>query len=110
MAMSMQERKAKQRANPLGYAKSRMTSWKCQGINPITWDEFEARLETQHNECAICHASIDARAALDHDHQSGDSRGVLCSTCNLLLGRVEGGSLDFFLNAAAYLRKWEVQQ
>ena len=108
MAMTMQERKQAQRSRPDGYAKSRRTAWTSQGIDPtFTFQQFEDRIETQHHECAICHRPIDARCALDHSHRTGAARGVLCSNCNLLLGRVEGGSLDFFLNAAAYLRKYE---
>lgn len=108
MAMNMQERKAAQRARPEGYAKSRRVGWKSQGIDPtFTFAEFEIRIEEQHSECAICHCSIDARSPLDHSHVTGNARGVLCGKCNMLLGKVEGGSVDFFLNAAVYLRQYE---
>lgn len=108
MAMTMCERKRAQRLRPDGYAKSRRVDWTSQGIDPnFTFEEFEHRIEIQHHQCAICGHPIDVRSALDHSHRTGAARGILCRNCNLLLGRVEGGSLDFFLNAAAYLRKYE---
>jgi len=108
MCMTGAQRKARQRANPAGYAKSRVVDWKQQGINEFSFVEYEARIEAQHGECPICHCPIDSRAPLDHNHQTGDARGVLCGPCNLLLGKVEGGTVDFFLNAAVYLRTWEL--
>lgn len=109
MAMNMRERKAAQRARPQGYAKSRRTDWTVQGIDKnFSFEDFELKIEEQHQECGICHCSIDARCALDHAHRTGAPRGVLCTKCNMLLGKVESDSVDFFLNAAVYLRKYEL--
>lgn len=107
MAMNATERKRLQRSRPAGYGKSRVVGWKAQGITECTWADYEAKIEAQHGECPICHGKITNRSTLDHSHESGDARGVLCSACNLLLGKVESGGENFFLSAAAYLKQWE---
>lgn len=44
----------------------------------------------QGGRCAICGKQQRARAlALDHDHQTGRIRGLLCMRCNRALGAYE---------------------
>jgi hypothetical protein len=45
-------------------------------------------LEEQDNKCKICKSElIDSNSAhIDHDHVSGKIRGILCSSCNRMLG------------------------
>jgi len=61
----------------------------------LTYDEYLLMLKTQHNLCLICNnpeKDIDKRTGLvralsvDHCHNTGKVRGLLCSTCNLGLG------------------------
>jgi len=51
-------------------------------------DEFDALLAAQDSRCAIC--GTDAPNGhgwhVDHDHESGAARGILCPTCNVGLG------------------------
>lgn len=57
----------------------------------VTLDEFEAKLEAQGGRCGICPRVIAPGNgwALDHDHQNGAFRGVLCMHCNSALGQFE---------------------
>ncbi len=51
----------------------------------LTVREVRARfLARQNGKCAICGA--DGPTHLDHDHQTGEYRGVLCLGCNVGLG------------------------
>lgn len=53
-------------------------------------DLRNAMLSDQAYRCALCGTSLDpAEAALDHCHTSGRVRGVLHTSCNILLGKVE---------------------
>jgi hypothetical protein len=54
----------------------------------ITLDEFEAMLAAQGGGCAVCGRSAPEGTSLhvDHDHDSGVVRGLLCFTCNGALG------------------------
>lgn len=48
-------------------------------------DWYEQRLKEQNYSCAICkkHQShFKKRLAVDHDHKTGEVRGLLCFSCN----------------------------
>jgi hypothetical protein len=60
----------------------------------------------QHCKCLICETSetsvADKEFALDHCHQAGRIRGILCSNCNLGLGGVHD-NLDILEQLREYL-------
>lgn len=50
-------------------------------------EEFEAKKEAQGGGCAICGGeSPRGRLAVDHNHDTGGVRGLLCASCNTGLG------------------------
>lgn len=57
----------------------------------LTLADYDAMLVEQGSCCAICgtgdpgHNS--GRFVVDHDHTTGDVRGLLCCSCNLMLGK-----------------------
>lgn len=57
----------------------------------ITTDEYDRMLERQGGVCAICgNGAADAlrkNLAVDHCHDSGRVRGLLCSNCNIGIGK-----------------------
>jgi Recombination endonuclease VII len=56
----------------------------------ITVAQYAEILEAQGNTCAICKGTNMALPlCVDHDHETGKVRGILCTNCNLLLGRTE---------------------
>ncbi len=46
-------------------------------------------MQVQNNLCALCDQFILDDAVLDHDHKSGEIRGVLHRGCNAMLGKIE---------------------
>lgn len=49
----------------------------------LTWDEYDALLVAQDGRCAICGGRPRKNLlAVDHDHKTGEVRGLLCSRCN----------------------------
>ena len=51
----------------------------------ITIDEYRAIFNTQDGRCAICRipqTEEKRRFSVDHDHETGAIRGLLCGNCN----------------------------
>ena len=53
----------------------------------LTPEEYEARLEAQGGKCAVCRKPPRREfLCVDHDHVTGEVRGLLCDACNTVLG------------------------
>lgn len=63
-------------------------------------------MDRQGGVCAVCGCpeknSRYGRLAVDHNHENGEVRGLLCDSCNNGLGRF-GDNPDRLISAAAYL-------
>ena len=70
------------------------------GLTQEEYDHLEAL------GCAACGAldSGKYRLSIDHDHETGMFRGLLCSNCNTALGLL-GESLERVLALGVYLEK-----
>jgi hypothetical protein len=71
----------------------------------VTREEYDAMLRAQGGVCALCGdpPSDRQRLAVDHDHETGQLRGLLCLQCNTALGRL-GDTAGAFERVMAYLR------
>jgi len=74
------------------------------GLGPA---EFAALLLAQGGVCAICGTANwggrKGNPAVDHDHETGEVRGLLCLNCNSAIGHLED-SVELILKAASYLQ------
>jgi hypothetical protein len=69
----------------------------------ITYDEKLEILEKVGYKCAICQDSVTVEnSQLDHNHETGDVRGILCINCNLMLGHSKDNA-DILKRAVQYL-------
>lgn len=50
----------------------------------ITQQEYDTTLLNQNESCAICETKQDL--VFDHDHTTGQFRGLLCQACNVGIG------------------------
>lgn len=62
----------------------------------ITVEEYDELFEIQEGACAICGRTDNGvnqhgpmRLAVDHDHETGEVRGLLCNRCNTALGLLD---------------------
>lgn len=83
----------------------------------ITLDDYNLLLEKQNGKCAICKLEeriLDPRIqqtkrlAVDHNHDTGQVRGLLCGNCNKNLGVLE--NQDFVSRAANYLKQYKTKE
>lgn len=71
----------------------------------ITIDEYNDILEKQGGTCAICKSPpTNKKLAVDHCHETGRVRGLLCQGCNLGIGNLKE-SEDNLKSAILYLRE-----
>lgn len=72
----------------------------------ITLAEYDEMLEAQGGKCAICGKTPEEnnrRLDVDHNHDTGVVRGLLCNDCNSGIGRFYDNT-SFLHRAADYLR------
>lgn len=83
-----------------------------KNVHGISLEDYEAMSAAQKGKCAICgrngnipHSNGKPQyMAVDHDHETGELRGLLCSPCNLGLGLFQDND-EFLTNAARYLAR-----
>ena len=86
---------------------------KMKRLYGLSLDEYRIMIYEQNNKCAICNkpeTMIDYRSKeikdlyVDHNHETGKVRELLCSSCNQGIGLLQE-SLEILTNALNYLKK-----
>lgn len=80
----------------------------------ITLEDYALLLGEQDGVCAICGNTETARhksgeiksLSVDHDHNTGQIRGLLCYKCNIGLGHF-GDNMEYLQKAICYLSQTE---
>ena len=73
------------------------------GSYGITEEQYLAMLESQRHTCWICgETNGKTNLAVDHDHLTGDVRGLLCTRCNTAIGSLRDDP-ELCRRAAIYL-------
>ena len=84
--------------------------WWRERVYGITDEIYEQMLESQGNACACCRSPFgESRPHIDHDHETGLVRGLLCRGCNVGIGAL-GDDLEGVQRAAAYLARAAAQK
>lgn len=86
---------------------------KLKKLYGLTIEDIEGMLKNQNYKCAICGreiflhgSSVDKNkiARVDHNHETGKVRGLLCDDCNIGLGKFMDNT-EYLLGAISYLNK-----
>ena len=89
------------------YRKMKQRERSKDGRTRKDWDMWMygvCRTELGKQECRICENKNDL--CIDHNHKTGEVRGLLCRTCNTGIGMLRN-SPDLLRSAVAYLEKEE---
>jgi Recombination endonuclease VII len=81
-----------------------MRSYNLKKEYGISEEDYQTIFESQFGLCAICgQAPKDGKFHTDHCHTSNVVRGLLCTTCNLMLGLAKDNP-EILIKAARYLK------
>ena len=90
--------------NPENYRRRTENHWKKQGIE-FTLEGYDDLYQKQKGKCGICGTTKnrnDTRFCVDHCHDTGNIRGLLCHDCNTSIGKL-GDSKEGLMKALEYL-------
>jgi hypothetical protein len=68
----------------------------------ISIGQYRDLLKTQGGKCAICLVHLEDSARIDHCHNTGQVRGLLCGKCNTAIGFLNDNP-ELLRRAADYL-------
>lgn len=95
----------KWRSENLEYAKLRDKRHNLKRNFRLTLEEYEHMKAAQNYGCAICQknrSSIKKDLCVDHDHETGKIRGLLCDNCNRGIGLLQD-NINLLHKAIEYL-------
>ena len=101
--------RARYKADPEKY-RAYFRNWRVKKVYGITPAQYEQTLSDQGGVCAVCgrvpngSSRMEKTLLIDHDHETGKIRGLLCNNCNSGMG-IMGDTEEHLLAALAYLRK-----
>jgi hypothetical protein len=77
-----------------------------QNVYGLGEGDYDVIYKGQGGKCAICQRATGAsrKLSVDHDHKTGEVRGLLCRVCNNLLGHARDDP-EFFNRARDYLHR-----
>lgn len=87
------------------YLKNRKDSvrkWYLKTTYGLTPEEYQKLYDKSNGKCYICLESKDYYLHVDHNHQTGNIRGLLCNNCNRGIGLL-GDSINVLKSAIKYL-------
>ena len=94
------------------FYRDKQENWRLKNFYGIDKDEYNRMLEAQGGTCLICKKSGHIRRknsrpialAVDHNHETGKIRGLLCINCNSGIGKL-GDSITMLKKAIKYLEE-----
>ncbi len=54
----------------------------------LTEEEYTTLINRSQGLCEVCNTPMGDKRCIDHNHSTGEIRGVLCNKCNTALGLV----------------------
>lgn len=94
--------------------REKFAQYRRKTLYDLTQEDYKKLLDSQENKCAICGCELDqdgrgdnrTKCVVDHCHDTGTVRGLLCRNCNLGIGNLQD-SIDNLTNAIKYLSRFK---
>lgn len=104
----VEARRARDRAlyNKEGSYRSRHRQHVLKYRYGLTPEQYAELLEASKGRCAICHKPFKGEPVIDHCHETGMTRGLLCNNCNAAEGFI--GTPENALRLYHYMLKNEL--
>ena len=101
--LSEEEKKARRESNPCNTPEWRQ-QYRLKERFGLTTEEYRGMITIQNNRCATCGTEFDeqTKPQVDHCHNTGKVRGLLCRPCNTSLGLLKENP-DTLKNLITYL-------
>lgn len=106
-----EKRRRRQRTKNAAYYVANKEKFRTYGLQrkyKITQEQYEETLAAQNGHCAVCPSREGSPRRqplfVDHDHVTGEFRGLLCGIHNVALGMVRDDA-SILEALAAYLRR-----
>jgi hypothetical protein len=102
--------RARTKANPEKF-RTYFRNYHIKKAYGITAEQYEALLQGQGGACAICGRlpngtnHVEQSLVIDHCHDTGKVRGLLCNNCNSGMGII-GDSVEHLEAAIEYLKRY----
>jgi len=77
------------RKTPIGKKTQKISSWKGQGLIDDYESVYERYMSSAHCECCSQEYVNSMDKHMDHCHETGKFRNVLCRNCNQLRGHID---------------------
>lgn len=78
--------------------------WHLSNLYGLTPEFVAGELEKQAHKCLVCDRQFTGkRWVIDHCHETGNYRGILCVKCNASIGSL-GDSVEGLMRAVNYLK------
>ena len=98
-------RSIKIKEDPIRYRKYREIQVKNK--YGISMEDYDKMFLSQNSVCAICKSSTINALCVDHNHETGQIRGLLCHRCNLVIGNAKE-NINTLLETITYLQKYKI--
>jgi hypothetical protein len=89
-------------------AKKTKHAWRMKTRYNLEIEEYNQMFVDCENKCMICGTHNDdlkRTLCVDHNHETGEVRGLLCSPCNSVIG-YSHENIDVLYSAIKYLKKF----
>ncbi len=70
----------------------------------MTLEDLKSLILAQDYRCAICSSDLVGKMHIDHNHLTGNVRGILCVSCNTALGSFRD-NINILKRAINYLKR-----